>query len=779
MSIKHLLFLTLGVFTTSVTVSQKLKLESFMKGEGFVGTSPQNLAWSIDNNSVLFDWNPNLEMGTSRYAYNRLSQQVLKVPHDKNHWYWNPEFNYSQPRFERYYFNDNGNLARYEVKTHNKTIVYAGSENIGNVFRTADASAVFVEIGGNLFRYDETLGSLLQITNFVQGKAPAAETDTTFLERQQRALFPYIQLQDEKKTWQKKQGVERSFPRPVYYEKTENLQRLQVSKNGRYITFVLHSEPNDVLTNFETFITDDGYTQRQFARTKVSDNDPSERLGIYDCQKDTCYFVSFGSLRDIRKKAAYFAQYGDTNKLFQHDRNLAIHTPVMHQDGKRALIDLRSYDNKDRWIVLLNLADGTIRELEHQHDEAWIGGPGISGWNDENGTLGWIDAQTCYFQSEESGYSHLYSLNTTNGSKKALTSGKWEVYETILSQDNKCFYLIANKIHPGVRNGYQLNLTDGKLIPLFEGNFGIEWALSPDGKTWAIRYSTATHPWELYLAPNKPEARMTQVTHSTTKAFDSLALQIPEIIQIPTSDHQLAYGRIYRPAQSNGAAILFVHGAGYLQNAHYYWSYYQREMLFHQLMCEQGYTIIDLDYRASEGYGRNWRTDIYRHMGERDLNDFMDAKKYLVEQLHIDSNRVGIYGGSYGGFITLMAMLKTPDTFACGAALRSVTDWAHYNHEYTSNILNYPGTDPLAYQRSSPIYFAEGQRSPLLLLHGMVDDNVQFQDIIRLNQRFIELGKTNYQLSVFPTEAHGFTYTPAWVDEYRRIYELFETHLRK
>ena len=102
-----------------------------------------------------------------------------------------------------------------------------------------------------------------------------------------------------------------------------------------------------------------------------------------------------------------------------------------------------------------------------------------------------------------------------------------------------------------------------------------------------------------------------------------------------------------------------------------------------------------------------------------------------------------------------MGMLKTPGTFACGAALRSVTDWEHYNHEYTSNILNYPGTDPKAYRRSSPIYFADGLNGPLLILHGIEDDNVQFQDVVRLNQRFIELGKSNYQMAVFPTEAHG------------------------
>lgn len=164
-------------------------------------------------------------------------------------------------------------------------------------------------------------------------------------------------------------------------------------------------------------------------------------------------------------------------------------------------------------------------------------------------------------------------------------------------------------------------------------------------------------------------------------------------------------------------------------------------------------------------------------MGGRDLQDYIDAKNYLVNTHGIDPMRTGIYGGSYGGFITLMAMLTEPEVFKAGAALRSVTDWAHYNHEYTSNILNYPETDPEAYRKSSPIYFADQLKGRLLMLHGMIDDNVQFQDVVRLSQRFIELGKTNWDMAIYPVEAHGFRETYSWVDEYRRILELFTKEL--
>jgi dipeptidyl aminopeptidase/acylaminoacyl peptidase len=199
--------------------------------------------------------------------------------------------------------------------------------------------------------------------------------------------------------------------------------------------------------------------------------------------------------------------------------------------------------------------------------------------------------------------------------------------------------------------------------------------------------------------------------------------------------------------------------------------------MFHTLLTQQGYVVLDMDYRASAGYGRDWRTAIYRQMGTPELEDLEDGVRYLVENENVDRERVGIYGGSYGGFITFMALFKKPDLFACGAALRPVTDWAHYNHPYTSRILNTPYDDPEAYERSSPLEFAEGLSKPLLIAHGMVDDNVFFKDSVRLVQRLIELGKTDWETAIYPIEPHGFREPSSWLDEYRRIYELFEEHL--
>ena len=300
-------------------------------------------------------------------------------------------------------------------------------------------------------------------------------------------------------------------------------------------------------------------------------------------------------------------------------------------------------------------------------------------------------------------------------------------------------------------------------------------------RIWRSDILTSTNLGKFIRRHCRQASEMEQVTESQSDKFKAYPWREASVINFEASDGKNIHARMYFPDKDkkNGAGIIFVHGAGYLQNAHNWWSGYYREYMFHNLLADLGYTVMDIDYRASKGYGRDHRVAIYRHMGGKDLSDQVDARQFLIDTYKLDPERIGMYGGSYGGFITLMALLTEPGKFKCGAALRSVTDWAHYNHPYTSNILNTPETDPTAFKISSPIYFAENLQDKLIMLHGMEDDNVQYQDVVRLSQRFIELGKKNWDLIGYPIERHGFKETTSWTDEYRRILEMFEAELSK
>jgi dipeptidyl aminopeptidase/acylaminoacyl peptidase len=303
----------------------------------------------------------------------------------------------------------------------------------------------------------------------------------------------------------------------------------------------------------------------------------------------------------------------------------------------------------------------------------------------------------------------------------------------------------------------------------------------PPLRKFADIYSYTNKPPELYVQENHSQVASRKLTASPAPEFWEYAWQDAPIVTVPARDGAKVPARLYKPAsfRKGGPAVLFIHGAGYLQNVDRWWSSdYYREYMFNHLLMERGFLVIDVDYRGSAGYGRDWRTAIYEHMGGKDLDDLVDAAKFIVTQYGVDPKKIGMYGGSYGGFLTLMGMFTEPDVFAAGAALRPVADWAYYNHGYTSDILNLPQTDPEAYRKSSPIYFAQGLKGALLICHGMVDNNVEFQDTVRLTQRLIELRKENWSVAAYPVESHSFLEPTSWADEYKRILKLFEQNLK-
>ena len=439
----------------------------------------------------------------------------------------------------------------------------------------------------------------------------------------------------------------------------------------------------------------------------------------------------------------------------------------------------RATDNKDRWVLLLDPATGKTKVLATVHDDAWIDGPGAS-------TLGWLpDNAHVYFESERDGFAHLYSVSISGGEFSQLTSGPFEVSDVRLSVDKTKFYFTSSEGSPFQRLLFSMPINGGARTQITDlpGNNQVD--VSPDETMLADIRSYSNKPPELYLLANRPMekdpgAEVKQVTTSPIPEFATYKWIDPPIVNFKARDGATVYGRLYKPAnyKGGGPAVLFVHGAGYLQNVHRWWSQYYREYMFHHLLMEMGFVVLDIDYRGSAGYGRDWRTGIYRHMGGKDLTDHVDAVNYLVKEHGVDPKRIGLYGGSYGGFITLMAMFTQSDVFAAGAALRPVTDWAHYNNPYTANILNLPQNDAEAYKQSSPIYFANGLKGALLICHGMVDTNVNFQDTVRLVEKLIELHKENWSVAPYPVEDHGFEREASWADEYKRILKLFVDNLK-
>lgn len=764
-----------------------LTVEKIMRDPKWIGTSPSVMRWSDDSKTVYFNWNPEKALADSLYSISLSNRQPVKVAAgarrklDGMNAYYTPSR--SAKTFEK-----NGDIYYRNLKTGKLVQVTKTTIREEQPVLSFKEDKVVYILDGNLYAWTIATGETNQLTNFKEGVKKhdqALSEQDAWLKQDELMEFMILkQRADKKKTAELVRKANQEKPLRELYLNGRNVESMVCSPDEQSIVFRLVTYPeNEKIADVPDYVTESGYTSSVGTRTKVGSPQPSYDFWIYNKVKDTMIQVDVKQIPGIYDLPDYVKDYPQQatkwNEWKKQPRKVIFFGPFWSDDGKKAAVVVRALDNKDKWIMSLDMLTGKLNVLDRQRDEAWVGGPCVENYWEEAGAIGWLaDNQTLWYPSEATGYTHVYTVNVNTGAKKQLTAGKFEIQSINLSQNKQTFYLTTNEVHPGEQHLYSMSVNGGKMTRLTTLKGAHETLISPDEKYIAIRYSYSNKPWELYLMENKAGAVAQQITQSVSDEFKSYAWREPQVVTFKARDGADVHARLYKPAKANGKAVIFVHGAGYLQNAHYWWSHYFREYMFHNLLTDQGYTVLDVDYRGSSGYGRDWRTGIYRHMGGKDLSDQIDGAQYLVKEQGVDAKRIGIYGGSYGGFITLMALFNEPDVFQAGAALRSVTDWAHYNHGYTANILNEPVNDSLAYRRSSPIYFAEGLKNNLLILHGMMDLNVHFQDVVRLNQRLIELGKDKWQIALYPMEDHGFVEPSSWTDEYKRIYQLFEEKLK-
>jgi dipeptidyl aminopeptidase/acylaminoacyl peptidase len=757
--------------------------------ERWVGDWPENARWHENGETLYFDWNPNGQFQSdSLYKVPRGGGTPTKVPpaerrsHPPTFDGWHHgEHAYTADQRRTVYAAD-GDLYLYDRAADRQTRLTDTRAEEANPRFSPDDERVLFRRDDNLFALTLATGLVRQVTDLRSGAEPEDPDPSPreqFLEEQQTTLFETLREEKrEQETTERNQKADRQAddPPPTVYTQDDEVEQLRLDPTGRFVTFVLRSAPDAAEpTIVADYVTLDGAAEALEARPKVGIPPDAFTLHLQDLERDTTVEVDLHQLPGAYEVPEYRREKGVELDSSEAKRALYSYGPYWSPDGNHAVLVVRADNNKDRWIVRLDPSSGTLTVLDRQHDDAWIGGPGIGSYGGP-GTVGWIPGtDRFYFQSEATGWSHLYTVDVETGETTQLTSGAFEVSDVHLSRDGSTWTFVSTEKSPYERHVYRMPAGGGARTRLTAEAGMYAPQVSPDGDRLGMLYEYTDAPPEVYLQDATAQAPKTRVTESTTEEWQSYDWRDPEITRFEASDGVAVPTQIFRPDDPNGAAVLFVHGAGYTQNVIRGWPYYFREYMFHNMLTDLGYTVINVDYRGSAGYGRDWRTAIYRHMGGRDLQDYVDASEWLTDTEDIPPERQFIYGGSYGGFLTLMALFTAPDHFGGGAALRSVTDWAHYSEVYTSNILNHPQTDSIAYARSSPIYHAEGLDDPLLMPHGLVDTNVQPQDIFRLTQRLIELGKTDWELALYPVEGHSFVEPSSWTDEYRRILELIQS----
>ena len=470
------------------------------------------------------------------------------------------------------------------------------------------------------------------------------------------------------------------------------------------------------------------------------------------------------------------------------DRDLRWSMPAVSGDGKYVIASARSADNKDRWHVALDPESGKARVIDLLHDDAWVreaGGGGFGG-----AAVEFLpDNKRIWFLSERDGWMHLYTLDVSveTATPVQLTSGKWEVAAAEIARDGRKFYLTTSEVHPGERHLYSLPLDGGartKITAMVGSN---QAEVSPDDSTLGLVFSYSTKPPEVYVMPNAVGAQPIQVTTTHDRGLASRSSgSIPRSSPSRPATVWTSTPGSLRPrwsargATRRGLAWSSCTAPAISQNAHKYWSTYFREYMFHNLLAARGYVVLDVDYRASSGYGRDWRTAIYRTWAARTSRTSSTARSIWPRprtgrpEAHRRLRRQLRRLHHADGDVHDAGRLRRRRRAAARHRLGALQPRLYVEHPQRARRRT-----PKRTASSSPIYFAEGLKGALLICHGMVDTNVHFQDSVRLAQRLIELRKENWELAAYPVENHGFTEETSWADEYKRILKLFEDNLRR
>ncbi len=466
-------------------------------------------------------------------------------------------------------------------------------------------------------------------------------------------------------------------------------------------------------------------------------------------------------------------------------------TPRWSLDGKRlAFVRQPARGNQPRpifqdlpdpWAIMVaDVETGAAREIWRSGNRPEDSPPRMAGEN----MLQWAAENRLVFTSEQDGWMHLYSISAQGGQPLLLTPGECEYEQMTLTPDKREIIYSSNCGDIDRRHLWRVSVADGKVRSLSSGE-GIEWnpALTTNGAHLAFFAADARRPAVLRVMPASGGAARNVAAETFPKDFPAAKLVTPQQVIFKAADSLNIHGQLFLPANARAGeklpAVIFMHG-GPVRQMFLGWHnryYYHNAYAFNQYLASRGYAVLSVNFRLGVGYGRAFRQA--KNGGGRGASEYQDivaAANFLRARGDIDQSKIGLWGGSYGGYLTALGLARNSDLFACGVDIHGVHDWSLRISGAT--WVDYGDRDAVKIAReSSPIGSVDKWRSPVLLIHGDDDRNVAFSQTVDLARRLRDQ-QVEFEQIVYPDEIHDFLLHRHWLEIYDAAAKFFDKHLK-
>ncbi len=451
------------------------------------------------------------------------------------------------------------------------------------------------------------------------------------------------------------------------------------------------------------------------------------------------------------------------------------------RDSRKVAVERLNRAQNRLDLLFCDAGTGASETILSDTDKYWI--------NIADDLYFFSDNKRFLWSSERTGFRHYYLYDLSGKQLEQLTSGDWTITgnggfgpgsgsHPAVDEARGLIYFMSNKDDARGTQVYRLSVRDKSITRITREDGDHEAIIAPDESAFVDKYSNAMMPprQDLYRIDG---ARVAAINENKVRELGDYHLSPVEFLDLAADDGTKLYASIIRPPDFDASrkypVLINVYGGPHIQNVRNEWG--NADFLWLEMMAEKGYIIFTLDNRGSYWRGHAFETPIYHQLGKVELEDQLTGVKYLKSLPYVDASRMGIWGWSYGGTMTLVAMFNAPDVFKAGVSVAPVTDWRLYDTAYTERYMGRPQDNPDGYKNSSPANQAAGLRGKLLIAHATGDDNVHFANTSEVLNELILAGKYPAGLMIFPGRGHGMVDLPARIVLYKGITDFLVSNL--